>query len=492
MIAWTFISAFTGAVLLLLLPPERKQLARGVALTAACVGFAFALAAFFSYDRGAGADSFQFVIDREWIPALGIGFHLGADGISLVLLLLTGIIAITGVLFSWNVEQSPKHFFALFLTIIGGAYGVFVSFDLFLLLVFYEIVILPKYFLIAGWGSTNRQYGAMKLTLYSILGSALVLASIMATYVVAGIASFDLFELAQVSYSPEFQAWVFPMMFLGFAVLAGIWPFHTWAPTGHVAAPTAASMLLAGVVMKLGAYGALRVSMPLFPDGLEQWRMLFASLAAIGILYGALAALAQRDLKFVIGYSSISHMGFVLLGLVTLTTIGVGGAVLQMFSHGIIAALLFGVVGRMIYDRTHTRDLTALGKLGLSRMLPFAAVTFVVASAASMGLPGFSGFIAEVTVLLGAWDSVPLLLIIVGPAIVITVAFTLKALQATFFCDVPASARTLMPLPPITRPERLAAIILIVVAVGVGLHPSPLLDLILSSFDSALMSPLFE
>ncbi len=491
MIAWTFLSAFAGAALLLMLPPERKTLARVVALVAAAAGFAGALGAFFLYDRGANAEAFQFVIDREWIPALGIGFHLAADGISLVLLLLTGLIAITGVLFSWNVDQSPKQFLALFLIIIGGAYGVFLSFDLFLLLVFYEIVILPKYLLIAGWGSTNRSYGAMKLTLYSILGSALVLAAIMGTYVVAGIGSFNLFDLADVTYPPAFQAWAFPVMFLGFAVLAGLFPFHTWAPTGHVAAPTAASMLLAGVVMKLGAYGALRVPMPLFPEGFEQWRMVFAFLAAFGILYGALVALAQRDLKFVIGYSSISHMGFVLLGLVTLTAIGIGGAVLQMFSHGIIAALLFGVVGRMIYDRTHTRELAALNKLGLSRALPFAAVTFVIASAASMGLPGFSGFIAEITILLGTWDSVPVLLFVVGPGIIITVAFTLKALQLTFFGNE-TGQKAAPPLPPITWPEYTGAIILLATTVAVGLYPSPLLDLILNSFDSILMESLLE
>ncbi len=492
MIEWTFISAFAGAAVLLLLPPHRKMLARIVALAAACIGFGIALAAFFLFERGAGAEPFQFVVERDWIPALGIGFHLAADGISLVLLLLTGVIAITGVLFSWNIEKSPKQFFALFLIIIGGAYGVFVSFDLFLFLVFYEIVILPKYLLIAGWGSTNREYGAMKLTLYSILGSALVLAAAMAAYVVAGLGSFNLFELAGVAYAPAFQAWAFPMMFLGFAVLAGIWPFHTWAPTGHVAAPTAASMLLAGVVMKLGAYGALRVAMPFFPEGLEQWRIPFAVLAAIGILYGALAALAQRDLKFVIGYSSISHMGFVLLGLLTLNTLGIGGAVLQMFSHGIIAALLFAVVGRMVYDRTHTRELADLGKLRLSRALPFAAVTFTVASAASMGLPGFSGFIAELTILLGAWDSIPLLLLLVGPGVIITVAFTLKALQASFFGDNTDSPGTVPALPPISAPERVGAIVLMAIALAVGLHPTPLLDLILGSFDSALMSSLLK
>lgn len=490
MIAWTFTSALAAAAVLLVLPERHRAVGRWLALATAVAGTAFATAATLSYDRSPGAEAFQFVTCVDWIPALGISFHIAADGISLMLLLLTGVVAITGVLFSWNVEHNSNRFFGLFLLIIAGAYGVFVSFDVFLLLVFYEIVILPKYLLIAGWGSTNREYGAMKLTLYSIIGSALVLIAAMATYVVAGAGTFNLFELAAADYPVAFQLWAFPVMFLGFAILAGLWPFHTWAPTGHVAAPTAASMLLAGVVMKLGAYGALRIPMPLFPDGLDYWRMGFAALAAVGILYGALTALAQRDLKFVIGYSSISHMGFVLLGLMTISVIGISGAVLQMISHGIIAALLFAVVGRMIYDRTHTRDLNELGRLGLFRVLPFAAFTFVIAATASMGLPGFSGFIAELTVLLGVWDTQPLLLLLAGPGVIITVAFTLKALSATFFSDSAADQPT--PLPPISRPEMCAAIILIALTLGIGIYPTPVLDFILSSFDSALMAPLVK
>src|SRR5205807_9394633 len=209
------------------------------------------------------------------------------------------------------------------------------------------------------------------------------------------------------AFPKSFQIWAFPLVFIGFAILAGIWPFHTWAPTGHVAAPTAASMLLAGVVMKLGAYGALRIAMTLFPLGLEAWRGVIAALAVIGIVYGAMVALVQKDFKFVIGYSSVSHMGFVLLGMMTLTSIGLNGAVLQMFSHGIIAGLLFAVVGRMVYDRTHTRELSALQGMNLSKAIPFAAFTFVVAGLASMGLPGFSGFVAELQVLMGAWRAFP-------------------------------------------------------------------------------------
>ncbi len=224
-------------------------------------------------------------------------------------------------------------------------------------------------------------------------------------------------------------------MFLGFAILAGIWPLHTWAPTGHVAAPTAGSMLLAGIVMKLGAYAALRVAMNLFPDGFQMWRNWIAVLGVIGIVYAAAVALRQRDLKFVIGYSSVSHMGFVLLGLATANALGLGGAVLQMFSHGVIAALLFAVAGRMIYRRTHTRDLDALSEMKLSRALPFAAFSFVIASAASMGIPGFSGFAAEITILLGAWKAYPVAVWVTGAGMVLVAAFTLRALKQTFFGD---------------------------------------------------------
>ncbi|HTJ00614.1 MAG TPA: NADH-quinone oxidoreductase subunit M, partial [Dongiaceae bacterium] len=303
--------------------------------------------------------------------------------------------------------------------------------------------------------------------------------------------------LAQYHFPHHFQLWAFPLVFVGFAILAGMWPFHTWAPTGHVAAPTAASMLLAGVVMKLGAYGCLRVAMTLFPEGLLAWKYAVAVLAVIGIVYGALVALVQRDFKFVIGYSSVSHMGFVLLGLVTLNTIGLSGAVLQMFSHGIIAGLLFAVVGRMVYERTHTRELSRLEGMNLVKAMPFAAVTFVIAGAASMGLPGFSGFVAELQVLIGAWKAFPTLAVISGVGVVIGVAYTLRAMQKAFFGDVPAEAETAVTaapiheaheLPPISVPERLGAVLLIGVSLVIGLYPRLLMDVILPSFNS----PLFD
>jgi NADH-quinone oxidoreductase subunit M len=392
-------------------------------------------------------------------------------------------------LFSWNIEKRVNEFFALYLALIGGVFGVFLSFDLFLLFVFYEIAIIPKYFLIAIWGSTRREYGAMKLALYSFVGSAMALVGILAVYALSPARTFDLLELVRAG-GISGQAWLFPLTFAGFAILAGLWPFHTWAPTGHVAAPTAASMLLAGVVMKLGAYGALRVSMTLFPEGLAIWQTTFAVLAVIGILYGAGVALTQNDFKFVIGYSSVSHMGFVLLGLMSMSAIGLSGAVLQMFSHGIIAGLLFAVVGRMVYERTHTRDLGRIETLNLGRKLPFAGLTFLLASLASMGFPGFSGFIAEVSILIGVWQRFPVLTVIAAVGILAGVGFTLRALQRSFFASEPLleAAPHGEAFAPITIPEKAGAALLLGATLLIGLYPRLLFDLIYP----AVQNPLFR
>src|SRR5882724_1603285 len=436
MLAWTIYISFIGVLVLMLLPKGNAALARKVALMFALLGLGIGIAGVVLYQSAIAAPAAEKIVtvtNIGWIPSLGINYHLAADGISLTLVLLTGLAAVLGILFSWNVTHRAKEFFAFYLALIGGVYGVFLSFDLFLLFVFYELAIIPKYFLIAIWGSTNREYGAMKLALYSFVGSAMVLVGLIAAYVLAGAHTFDLVELAKFSFPKAMQFWMFPLVFVGFAILAGLWPFHTWAPTGHVAAPTAASMLLAGVVMKLGAYGALRVAMTLFPDGLAAWRGVIAALAVVGIVYGAMVALVQKDFKFVIGYSSVSHMGFVLLGLMTLTSIGLSGAVLQMFSHGIIAGLLFAVVGRMVYDRTHTRELSELQGMNLSKAIPFAAFTFVIGGLASMGLPGFSGFVAELQVLIGAWRAFPGLAILAGIGIVVGVAYILRTIQKSFY-----------------------------------------------------------
>ncbi len=490
MIAWTIYLTFAGAFLALLLP---RAFARWIALATTLAGAAVTGIAFFESSPAGG---FTTLVRLPWVPALGMEFHLAVDGISLTLALVTAITALSAVLFSWDVNERANEFFFWLLLVVAGSYGVFLSADLFLFFVFYELVIVPKYFLISIWGSTRKEYGAMKLTLYSFAGGALVFIGILAAYTSAG--TLDLQQLAGFPFPPALQAWVFPVLFLGFAILAGIWPLHTWAPTGHVAAPTAGSMLLAGIVMKLGAYGALRVAMNLFPQGFALWRDWIAVAAVIGIVYAAAVALRQRDLKFVIGYSSVSHMGFILLGLATANTLGLSGAVLQMFSHGVIGALLFAIAGRMIYARTHTRDLDQLSRMKLGRALPFAAFAFVIASAASMGIPGFSGFVAEITILIGAWKAFPLAVWITGFGMVLVAAFTLRALRRTFFSEPYRAVRVQTgdvllddgwneqpdALPPITLPEKLGAALLIFATLAVGLYPKMLLDRILPAVEA--------
>src|SRR6266540_1705308 len=489
MIAWTIYLTFGGGVLVLVLP---RAVARWVALFATIAGLALGAVVFVGTPI-ANLAHFTTIVRVPWVPALGMNYHLALDGISLTMVLVTVISAVSTVLFSWDVEHRQNEFFFWLLLVVAGCYGVFLSADLFLLFVFYELVIVPKYFLIAIFGSKNKEYGAMKLTLYSFFGGALVFIGIIAAYVTAG--SLDLQQLAQFQFPPQLQSWAFPVLFIGFAVLAGIWPLHTWAPTGHAAAPTAGSMLLAGIVMKLGSYAGLRVAMNLFPQGFQLWSKWIAVLAVIGIVYAAAVALRQSDLKFVIGYSSVSHMGFVLLGLATANVLGVSGAVLQMFSHGVIAALLFAVAGRMIYRRTHTRELDALSAMGLSHALPFAAFTFVIASAASIGILGFSGFAAEITILIGAWKTYPLAVWITGVGMVLVAAFTLRALKQSFFGEAGSNVVRMqegrVAVDPdwneqhsITAAEKIGACLLMFATLAVGVYPKLLLDRIMPAVEA--------
>ncbi len=482
--------SFAGAGLAYALSGRRDSLARWVGLATAVLTSALTLLAARAFIP---TTELQTLINYTWIPNAGIRVHFAVDGISLTLLVLTGIAAVAGILFSWNIEKRAGEFFAFYLALIGGVYGVFLSADVLLFFIFYEIAIVPKYFLIAIWGSREREYGAMKLALYSFGGSALVLAGLVWVYAAGHAQSFsfaDLAVAASTSVSPFAEKVIFALVFFGFAVLAGLFPFHTWAPTGHVAAPTGASMLLAGVVMKLGAYGCLRIALPLFPDAFLFWQPIIAWLAVAGIIYAGLIALVQDDLKFIIGYSSVSHMGFVMLGLAAANLRSVSGAVLQMFSHGVIAGLLFAVVGRMVYDRVHTRKLDELRTWPLHRLLPFAAVVFVLAGLASMGMPGFSGFPAELSILVGAWKTSPWMSGAAAVGVIIVAAFSLRAIQVAFFGRANATPVDLMmiaPLAPITTPERIGAILLLGAAILIGLKPDLLLNWIIPSLQSPLM-----
>lgn len=464
-------SPIMGALVIFALPKEKLLAIRLVALVSAFISMVLSIFVFFAYDQVAGGMQFQEQI--RWIPSLGISYHVGADGLSLPLLLLTGVIIFCGVLVSWAKEDRIKEFFAFLLILVAGVFGTFAALDLFLLFVFYELAVLPMYLLIGGWGwKKTREYAAMKLTLFLLVGSVFALLGVLAIYFEAGLGTFDILKLAEVGFDPGFQYLFFLPIFLGFGVLAGLWPFHTWSPDGHVAAPTAVSMLHAGVLMKMGAYGAFRVGMLILPVGAQKWLPWIVILTAVNVVYGSMIAFAQKDFKYVIGYSSVSHMGYVSMGLATMTVIGVNGASLQMFSHGIMTGLFFAVVG-LIYRRTHTRQIPELG--GLARKLPVVAVTFIIGGMASMGMPGLSGFVAEFQVLAGTWQTYPIIAIISLIGIVVTAAYIMKVSYTVFFGGLKAEYEEISSTTVI---EKIPLIIMASILVIVGIFPSILLDVI--------------
>ena len=368
----------------ILLPEDKRELMKWSMAAIAAVTLALSIYVFVAYDNDVGG--YQFMTEKyHWLPGLGVTFHLAVDGIATPMVLLTGIVMVTAVFMAWNMAPRAKDFFALLMVLVCGVYGVFLSLDLFFLFFFYELAVVPMYLLIGVWGSTRKEYGALKLVLYLVASSVLVWVGLIAIYVEAGIGTFNLLELEQAGFDATFQRVVFPLLMFGFGVLAGLWPFHTWSPDGHAAAPTSVSMLHAGVLMKLGAFGIIRVGLDLLPQGAEDWQLVLVGLGTVNVVYGAMSALAQKDMKFIIGYSSVSHMGYVLMGIATLDPKGLTGAVYQMFSHGIMTALFFALVG-VIYDRAHTRDISVLQ--GLSKRMGVTAAFFAVAGLTSLGLPG--------------------------------------------------------------------------------------------------------
>jgi len=446
---------------------------RAIKVAAAVTGLAaLALAAAVLARFEAHAAGYQMVDRVRWIPAVGIEWHTGVDGISLSLVALTAIVFLTGVLVMWELEHRVKEFFAFMALLVTGVFGVFVSLDLFFFVFFYEVAVLPMYLLIAVWGSTRKEYGAMKLTMYLLVGSALSVPAALAVYWAAGLGSFDIERLAHVAYDRDFQIVVYPLLFVGFGILAGMWPLHTWSPVGHVAAPTAVSMLHAGVLMKLGAYGILRVGMQILPEGAQYWAHATAALATVNIVYGAFVALAQTDLKFIIGFSSVSHMGIVLLGLSTLSVDGVNGAVFQMFSHGVMTALFFAAVG-YIYDRYHTREIPRLG--GLSQSVPVASAFFIVAALCGAGVPGFASFWAELLVFLGTLRTYPLLAAVVVVALTVTLAYSIRAVVLGFFGEPREAHPRVDDIGPfLALPRALLVGVLLVL----GFYPRLILDVI--------------
>lgn len=432
----------TAAAVLLLLPASKGLLIRFVALTGAALTLPPAIAICVGYDRQLGG--FQFEQRADWVPTLGIGYHVAVDGISAVLLLLTAIIITAGIFASWGVKNRTKEFLALLLLLVSGVFGVFAARDLFLLFLFYEIAVLPMYLLIGVWGSSTKEktneYSAMKLTLMLMGGSAFILVAILALYLAGPMRTFDMQLLASTKFDPTFQRWIFLAVYVGFGVLAGIWPLHTWSPDGHASAPTAVSMLHAGVLMKLGAYGVLRLGLELLPDGMKEWSWVMGVIATINILYGAFSALGQTDMKYIVAYSSVSHMGVVMLGLsativstqpnVVINNIALAGSVMQMVSHGIMTGLFFAVVG-LVYEKAHTRDVTKMG--GFAKRMPGVAMALTVGGLASFGLPATSGFIAEFLCFYGMWLQYPVLALLSVLGIVVTALYVLRLVQRVFF-----------------------------------------------------------
>ena len=410
---------FIGALLIMFLARHRPLAVRLIAVTTTAISAVLSIWIYVVYEREAAG--FQFYEKLPLVPPLGISYELGVDGMSLLMVLLTSIIIFAGVFASWTVQTRSQEFYALLLALVTGVYGVFCSLDLFVLFLFYELAVLPMYLLIGIWGSSGevrprgifawalretgvgtKEYAAMKLTLYLLFGSAFILVGILALYVNAGAASFSFLDLEAITFEFGLQRWVFLAFYVGFGILAGIWPLHTWSPDGHASAPTAVSMLHAGVLMKLGAYGVVRVGMGLLPEGAVDLAWLVGTVACINVVYGALSAMAQTDLKYVVAYSSVSHMGLVMLGAATLTEAGLNGSVVQMFAHGVMTGLFFALVG-LVYEKAHSREIFRMG--GFGRAMPGIATAFTIGGLSSLGLPATAGFVAEVLTFMGAWRS---------------------------------------------------------------------------------------
>lgn len=464
------LTPLVAAVLTLIIPSRYPTAIKVVNAIAGVITLALAGLIWHVYD--ASGPKFQLHEKIAWVRDLHINYEVAADGVGVAMVLLNAIVFFTGTLSMWTLENRVKEYFAFTGVLVFGVFGVFVSQDLFAFFFFYEVAVLPMYLLIAVWGSTRKEYAAMKLTLYLLAGSALLFPALIALFTYSGGQTWNIQELAAVGYGREFQLFVYPFLYLGFGILAGMFPFHGWSPTGHVAAPTAVSMLHAGVLMKLGAFGILRVAMPILPQGAAYWSETFAILATIGIVYGAFVAMRQTDFKFVIGFSSVSHMGIVLLGLNTMTPDGVNGAVFQMFAHGVMTALFFSAVG-FIYDQTHDRDIRHFG--GLVAQVPVAASFFIVAGLCGMGVPGFASFWAELLVFLAAIDKFPVLGVAAVAGLVFTAAYMLRVLGKAMFGPVNPDWDQLKDVKLWLATPR---IILIAVLILFGFLPSLMLDMI--------------
>ncbi|MBM4130677.1 NADH-quinone oxidoreductase subunit M [bacterium] len=479
-LSWMTFFPVIGAAVIAFIPGGRKTAIRTVAAVATAVPLVLAVQLFLQFDRGSSA--LQFVEHHSWIKSFNIEYFMAVDGLSVPMMLLTALLSFLCVFASWNIEKAVKGYFAMFLILETGMFGVFCALDFFLFYVFWEVMLLPMYFLIGIWGGPRREYAAIKFFLYTLAGSVLMLLAMIAFYLntndpVTGGHTFNMVHMFdQNNHNPWLQTtnvrhllWV--ALFIGFAIKVPIFPFHTWLPDAHVEAPTAVSVILAGVLLKMGTYGLLRISYPMLPDQAMWFRGALAVLGAVNILYGAYCAMAQKDMKKLVAYSSVSHMGYVLLGMAAMNSAGMNGAVLQMFNHGTITAMMFLCVG-VVYDRAHTREINGFGGLGLQMPLYFSVFSFALFAA--LGLPGLSGFVSEAMIFMGAFPAFRTITIISALGIIIGAAYVLWMLQRVFLGPKNDKWDS---LPDINGREMFTLVPIGLIVLLLGVYPMPVLDL---------------
>ncbi|MDM7917130.1 MAG: NuoM family protein [Candidatus Eisenbacteria bacterium] len=470
-LSWMTFFPLIGAAVILALPKNRPNLTRWTAAIASAVPFLLAVWLFAQFDRNAAG--LQFVEKVDWISAFHIQYFMAVDGLSVTMVILTALLCFLCMFASWGINRMVRGYYALFLLLETGMIGVFCALDFFLFFVFWEVMLLPMYFLIGIWGGPRREYAAIKFFLYTLAGSVLMLLSMIALYFASSPHTFDMTQLwANASaYGRTFQLVVYAALFIGFAIKVPVFPFHTWLPDAHVEAPTAISVILAGVLLKMGIYGILRISYPILPVGSVYFAGALAVLGVINILYGALCAMAQKDLKKLVAYSSVSHMGYCLLGMAAFTVAGVNGAVLQMFNHGTTTAMLFLLVG-VIYDRAHHREIDGFG--GLAHQMPIYTGIVSIAFFAALGLPGLSGFISEALVFLGAFPVFKGLTMLAVVGIVLTAGYMLWTLQRMFLGTLNEKYKS---LPDINGRELFTLVPLAIIVIVLGVWPMPILNM---------------